>query len=174
MINTLLLMSACLFQKDNSCSEFEFIFCSITSYVPEKQKSSPAKRPDCLVTELLLCSVWKQCDLTGAFNRNRQSTLILCRSSCYTAWQNFTALADELLEQVCIFIVNVSNFVHSEETNFTTLIAAAAACRSFVVVSAFSLLKSHALSVLSLLKWQIIIRNIDWLSFIGERILIVG
>lgn len=92
----------------------------------------------------LLRSVRKQCDLTGAFDRNRQETLILRACSCHATWQNFAPLADEFLKQFSIFIVNVSNFVHSEETYFTTFVAAAAACRSFVV-SAFSLLEAHAI-----------------------------
>jgi hypothetical protein len=77
-----------------------------------------------------------------------------------------------LLKQVRIFIIDVSNFVSSEEAHFFTLVASTTTCRSFVVVSAFSLFESHAFQFSpSLLKWQIIIRYIDRFSIARKRIL---
>ena len=88
--------------------------------------------------------------MTRAFDRNRQSALVLRGSTGYTTRQNFTALADEFLERFNIFIVNVSDFVYGEVTNlaaftFSAFTTGSEFAIATIVASVISLLESHYL-----------------------------
>ena len=72
-----------------------------------------------LLEQNLLGDGSKQTALAGALDGNGQHALVHCAGAGDATWQDFTAVGQEALEQVDVFVIDKRNFVFTKITLFS-------------------------------------------------------
>lgn len=150
-----------------------------------RNTNKTAGNAGCLVLSLSLFGrIRQQRDLSRSLNCDGQHALILGRRASHPTGKNLPAFADEFLQGLNIFIIDVSDFIYREVAHFASLVATALASAEFLLAALVAgiVSRSHAhrsVSILSpktldhlSLERQIVVGNIDRPAVIDERILV--
>jgi len=88
----------------------------------------------------LIAAEWKQCKVTGAFDRNGQLTLVMCAGAGYSAGQNLGSLRNKAAKLCNILVINCVDSVNTESADlFAGFASARTAVPVLSVVSVISI-----------------------------------